>query len=144
MNFNQYTHKAQELIQQAVQIAQGYSQQVVETGHLLKAILEEEPDTASFLLKNADRETLPDRLVAVVEAYPRVSGSTQPYIGNELSKAFAHAQGSLKEFGDEYVSVELLLLGILKGSDRVAALLKSAGIKEAEFKERIKRTKRKK
>lgn len=138
MNFNQYTHKAQELIQQAVQIAQGYSQQAVETGHLLKAILEEEPDTGSFLLKNVNREALLTRLVTIVEAYPRVSGGTQPYIGNELAKAFTNAQNSLKEFGDEYVSVELLLLGILKGSDKVADLLKSLGVKEAELKERIK------
>lgn len=138
MNFNQYTHKAQELIQQAVQIAQGYSQQAVETGHLLKAILEEEPDTSAFLLKNVNREALLDRLVTTVEAYPRVSGGTQPYIGNELSKALTNAQNSLKEFGDEYVSVELLLLGILKGSDKVAELLKSSGIKESELKARIK------
>ncbi len=138
MNFNQYTHKAQELIQQAVQIAQGYSQQAVETGHLLKAILEEEPDTSSFLLKNINRETLLNRLVAVVEAYPRVSGGTQPYIGNELAKAFTNAQNSLKEFGDEFVSVELLLLGILKGSDKTADLLKSSGVKESVLKEKIK------
>jgi len=138
MNFNQYTHKAQELIQQAVQIAQGYSQQAVETGHLLKAILEEEPDTSSFLLKDINRETLLDRLVAIVEAYPRVSGGTQPYIGNDLSRAFTHAQNALKEFGDEFVSIELLLLGILKGNDKIADLLKSSGIKEAQLKERIK------
>ncbi|WP_367913301.1 ATP-dependent chaperone ClpB [Leadbetterella sp. DM7] len=138
MNFNQYTHKAQELIQQAVQIAQGYSQQAVETGHLLKAILEEEPDTSSFLLKEVNRETLLNRLIAIVEAYPRVSGGTQPYIGNELSKAFTSAQNSLKEFGDEFISVELLLLGILKGNDAVADLLKSSGVKEARLKEKIK------
>lgn len=138
MNFNQYTHKAQELIQQAVQIAQGYSQQAVETGHLLKAILEEEPDTSSFLLKDINRETLLNRLEAVVEAYPRVSGGTQPYIGNELAKAFTNAQNSLKEFGDEFVSVELLLLGMLKGSDKTADLLKSSGVKESVLKEKIK------
>ena len=51
MNFNQYTIKSQELIQQAAQIAQGFTQQAVETGHLLKAILEEEPNTSTFLLK---------------------------------------------------------------------------------------------
>ncbi len=138
MNFNQYTHKAQELIQQAVQIAQSYSQQVVETGHLLKAILEEEPDTSAFLLKEVHRETLLEKLEALVEAYPRVSGGTQPYIGNELSRAFTQAQHSMKEFGDEYVSVELLLLGMVKGNDKVAELLKSSGVKESGVKEKIK------
>lgn len=116
MNFNQYTNKSQELIQQAVQIAQGYSQQAVETGHLLKAILEDEPNTSSFLFKNINLETLQQRLESILESYPRVSGGTQPYLGNDLSKALSNAQSSLKEFGDEFVSVELLILGIIKGS----------------------------
>ena len=138
MNFNQYTHKAQELVQHAVQIAQGYAQQAVETGHLLKSILEEEPDTAGFLLKEVDRDTLLERLVSQIEAYPRVSGGIQPYIGNDLSKALTAAQQAMKEFGDEFVSAELLLLGIVKGTDKVADLLKQSGVKEAQLKERIK------
>lgn len=137
MNFNQYTHKSQELIQQAVQIAQSYSQQAVEPGHLLKAILEEEPNTSSFLLKNINLDTLNTRLNAIVEVYPRVSGGNQPFLSTDLSKDLTNAQSFLKEFGDEFVSVELLLLGILKGSDKVADLLKSLGIKEAELKKSI-------
>jgi ATP-dependent Clp protease ATP-binding subunit ClpB len=137
MNFNQYTHKAQELVQQAVQIAQGYGQQAVETGHLLKAILKEEPNTSTFLLKNTSIETLLQKLVLLVEGYPRVSGGSQPYLGNELSSVLTSAENMRKEFGDEFVSVELLLLAIVKGKDKVADLLKTNGVKESEVKKSI-------
>jgi ATP-dependent Clp protease ATP-binding subunit ClpB len=139
MNFNQYTIKSQELIQQAAQIAQGFSQQAVETGHLLKAILEEEPNTSSFLLKKygISPEGFLRKLDPIVEAYPRVSGGNQPFLGNDLNKAMTKAQSYLKEFGDEFVSVELLFLGILGGNDTVAILLKAEGIKETEIKKAI-------
>ncbi|MCP9764726.1 ATP-dependent chaperone ClpB [Lacihabitans soyangensis] len=135
MNFNQYTIKSQELIQQAAQIAQGFSQQAVETGHLLKAILEEEPNTSSFLLKKygISPEGFLRKLDPIVEAYPRVSGGNQPFLGNDLNKAMTKAQSYLKEFGDEFVSVELLFLGILGGSDSVANLLKAEGVKETDI-----------
>jgi ATP-dependent Clp protease ATP-binding subunit ClpB len=137
MNFNQYTHKAQELIQQAVQIAQGYGQQAVETGHLLKAIIEEEPNTSSFLMKNANMETLLSRLISIVEAYPRVSGGSQPYLGNDLSQVLTSAENARKEFGDEFVSVELLLFAIVKSKDKVEDLLRTLGVKESEVKKSI-------
>lgn len=135
MNLNQYTHKVQEAIQQAVQIAQGYGQQAVETGHLLKAIIESEPNTTSFLLKNKE-EILRD-LENIIESYPKVSGGTQPYLGNDLSKALAIAENSRKDFDDDFVSVELIILGILKGSDQVANLLKNQGLNEKELKKLI-------
>lgn len=139
MNFNQYTIKSQELIQQAAQIAQGFSQQAVETGHLLKSILEEEPNTSTFLLKKygISPEGILRKLDPIVEAYPRVSGGYQPFLGNDLNKAMTKAQSYLKEFGDEFVSVELLFLGILGGNDSVANLLKVDGIKEADIKKAI-------
>lgn len=139
MNFNQYTIKSQELIQQAAQIAQGFSQQAVETGHLLKAILEEEPNTSSFLLKKygISPENFLKKLDPLVEAYPRVSGGNQPFLGNDLNKAMTKAQSYLKEYGDEFVSVELLFLGILGGNDQTANLLKSEGIKETDIKKAI-------
>lgn len=137
MNFNQYTHKSQELIQQAVQIAQGYGQQAVETGHLLKAIIEEEPNTSSFLMKTVNMDTLLNRLISIVEAYPRVSGGSQPYLGNELSQVLTAAENARKEFGDEFVSVELLLFAIVKSKDKVADLLRTLGVKESEVKKSI-------
>lgn len=138
MNFNQYTIKAQEIIQQAVQIAQGNMQQAVETGHLLKALLEEDANTSSFLLNKlkVNENLFANRLEGIVNSYPKVSGA-QPYLGNDLSSALAKSQSYLKEFNDQFVSVELLYLGLLSGKDAVANLMKEVGFKEKELKSTI-------
>lgn len=132
---NQYTNKSQELLQQAVEMAQGFSQQAVETGHLLKAITEEE--TGQYLLQKVDMTRLRQGLDTIIAGYPRVSGGGQAYLGNELNKAVQVAQQSLKDWGDEFISTELLLLGILKGNDSVAGLLKQVGLTEKELKTNI-------
>ncbi len=132
---NQYTHKAQELIQQAVEIAQGNGQQSVETGHLLKALGEDE--TGKHLLGQLNSASYDEGLNQIISTYPRVSGGGQVYLGNDLNKALQATQTALKEFGDEFISVELLLIGILKGNDATAMLLKRLGVKESEVKARI-------
>ena len=132
---NQYTHKAQELIQQAVEIAQGNGQQSVETGHLLKALGEDE--TGKHLLGQLNSASYDEGLNQIISTYPRVSGGGQVYLGNDLNKALQAAQTALKEFGDEFISVELLLIGILKGNDATAMLLKRLGVKESDVKARI-------
>ncbi|PWJ59398.1 ATP-dependent Clp protease ATP-binding subunit ClpB [Dyadobacter jejuensis] len=139
MNFNQYTIKAQEVIQHAAEMAQSNQQQVIETGHVLKSILEEDPNTSTYLLKklNISESVLNDRLGQIIAQYPKVSGG-QPYLGNDLAAATANAQKSLKEFGDEFISIELILLGLVKGKDKTASLLKEVGFKEKELIEAIK------
>ncbi|MBO9638177.1 MAG: ATP-dependent chaperone ClpB [Siphonobacter aquaeclarae] len=139
MNFNQYTIKAQEVIQQAVQIAQGNQQQAVETGHVLKALLEDDANTLGFLMKkaNVNQSLLETRLDAIVNGYPKVSGG-QPYLGNDLQAALNKAQAFLKDFDDEFVSIELILLGLTAGKDAVANLLKEAGLREKELQTAIK------
>lgn len=140
MNFNQYTIKAQELIQEAAQIAQSRSHQAIETGHMLKSILEGDVNTSHFLLEKQQVSiaTLKSRLETLINNYPQVHGSQQVFLGNELSSAFTKAQAYLKEFGDEFVSVELILLGILTGKDNVARLLQELGASEKGLKEAIK------
>ena len=143
MNLNQYTVKAQEVVQQAAQMAQGNSQQTVETGHLLKAILEEDPNATGFLAKAAgtDVSRLNLALDAIVKGYPKVvvSGDQQGiYLSNDVNSAMQRATNALADFGDEYVSVELLLLGLLGGKDTVATLLKDVGFTEKTLKEAIK------
>ena len=94
MNFNQYTIKAQEVVQRAVQIAQSNQQQVVETGHILKAILEEDPNTSQFLAKkgNVSLQTLNTKLEVIVNGYPRVAGTANTeYLSNDLNAAFQKA-----------------------------------------------------
>ncbi|MBC7891678.1 MAG: ATP-dependent chaperone ClpB, partial [Sphingobacteriaceae bacterium] len=142
MNFNQYTIKAQEVIQHAAQMAQAAQQQTVETGHVLKALLEEDPDTSAFLLKksNVQPQMLTRTLEAVTSGYPKVSGTGaqgQIYLSNDLNAALAKAQSLTKDFGDEFVSVELLWLGLTAGKDTIATLLKDNGITEKELKTAI-------
>lgn len=144
MNFNNYTIKAQEIIQQAAQIAQGNQQQAVETGHVLKAILDEDPNTIGYLAKKTG--ITPNRLTlaldAIINGYPKVSvsagGSNNIYLGSDLNAALQRATSLLKEFGDEYVSVEVLLVGLAGGKDSVATLMKDAGFSEKAIKEAIK------
>jgi ATP-dependent Clp protease ATP-binding subunit ClpB len=139
MNFNQYTLKAQEVIQQAAQSAQANQQQAIETGHALQAILQEDVNTSTFLMKklNVNQVALTQALEAIVKGYPKVSGA-QTYLGTDLTNALNKAQTYLKEFGDEFVSVELMLLGLASGKDSVAQLMKDAGLKEKELKQAIK------
>jgi ATP-dependent Clp protease ATP-binding subunit ClpB len=136
MNFNQYTIKAQEVVQRAVQIAQSNQQQVVETGHVLKAILEEDPNTSQFLAKkgNVSLQTLNTKLEVIVNGYPRVAGTANTeYLSNDLNTAFQKAQSYLKEFNDEFVSIELLYLGLAAGKDATAKLMQEVGLKEKEL-----------
>ncbi|KPM47972.1 ATP-dependent chaperone ClpB [Jiulongibacter sediminis] len=140
MNLNQYTIKAQEVIQQAVQIAQGNQQQAVETGHLLKALLEQDPNTSSFLFNKlgVSDTLLNQKLEALVDGYPKVSGGGQPYLSNNLSTVLSSAQSKVKAFDDEYVSVEILYLALASAKDSVAQLLKEQGFVEKEVEKAIK------
>ena len=128
MNFNNYTIKSQEAIQKATEIALGNEQQAIETGHLLKAIQSTDENVISFITKKLNINTvlLDSRLEEVLQSYPKVSGQ-QPYLSNETNSALAKATGYLKEFNDDYIAIEHLLLGILAGKDPVSQLMKDAG-----------------
>ncbi|WP_019947447.1 ATP-dependent chaperone ClpB [Hymenobacter aerophilus] len=138
MNFNNYTIKAQEAVQKATEIAGGNQQQAIETGHLLKGLFQSDENVLSFLAKKlgVNLNVLTPRLDDIVAAYPRVSGGS-PYLSNDANAALQRATGYLKEFGDEYVSVEHLLLGLLGGRDSTATLMKDAGFNEKDLKAAI-------
>ena len=135
-----YTTKTQEVIQQAASIASANGQQAIETGHLLKAIIEEEPNTSQFLMKKlgVNQAVFLPKLEDLVNAYPKVSGGGQPYFSNDAHTAMTKAESLMKEFSDEYISVELLILALSLGKDSVANLLKDNGFKEKLVKETIK------
>ena len=139
MNFNNYTIKSQEVIQKASEIAQANQQQAIEPGHILKATLASDENVISFLIKKlgANRVVIDTKLEEVIGSYPKVSGS-QPYLSNESAAALQKATAYLKEFGDEFVAVEHIVLGLLAGNEKVASLMKDAGFVEKELKAAIK------
>ncbi len=139
MNFNNYTIKAQEAIQKASEIAAGHQQQAIETAHILKALLTVDENVVSHLLKklNVNISYLGTELDKQIEGFPKVSGSNI-YLSSDANNALQKAQGYLKEFNDEFVSVEHLLLGILATSDKTSTLLKSQGVTEKDLKTAIK------
>jgi ATP-dependent Clp protease ATP-binding subunit ClpB len=139
MNFDNYTIKAQEAIQKASEIAAGHQQQAIETAHILKALLTVDENVVSHLLKklNVNISYLGTELDKQIEGFPKVSGSNI-YLSSDANNALQKAQGYLKEFNDEFVSVEHLLLGILATSDKTSTLLKSQGVTEKDLKTAIK------
>lgn len=138
MNLNNYTIKSQETIQQALQLATVNGNQAIETGHILKAILDVDENVTPFILKklNINQVTFTKLVESVLNSYPKVSGG-QPYLSNAANQALAKATTFLKEYKDEYVSIEHLLLGLLNAGDSTSNLMKDAGIKEKDLKAAI-------
>jgi ATP-dependent Clp protease ATP-binding subunit ClpB len=138
MNFNNFTIKAQEAVQQASEIAQGNQQQAIETAHLLKGLLTVDENVVSYVLKklNVNLNTLNFDLDAQIAKFPKVSGSNS-YLSSTANTALQKATAYLKEFKDEFVSVEHLLLGLLAANDSVAKLLKDQGVTEKDLKKAI-------
>ena len=138
MNLNNFTIKSQEVIQQAQTIAMQNGQQSVETGHMMKALLEVDENIVPFILKkqNINLSHFSQKLDEIVNGYPKVSGGNQ-YLSSDAAQAIQKSNVLLKEFKDEFVSMEHLFLGILAGSDKTASLLKEAGITEKASKAAI-------
>lgn len=139
MNFNNFTIKSQEAIQRAQQIASGYEHQSIENAHILKGIFEVDENVAPFLFKKlgSDISILKKTLDKNIESLPKVSGAEQ-YLSRDANKTFQKAQSYLKEFGDEFVSIEMILLGMLSASDSTSSMLKDSGINEKDLKQAIK------
>ena len=141
MNLNNFTIKSQEILQQAQQLAFNNQNQSIETGHLLKALLNDEDSPIEYLLKKNDVNTsfVTSKLNEQINKYPRiVSGEGGQTLSRDANNAILRAGAAIKEFKDEFVSVEHLLLGILGGSDDTAKLLKDAGLTEKGLKAAIK------
>ncbi|MBD2703106.1 ATP-dependent chaperone ClpB [Spirosoma sp. BT702] len=140
MDFKNYTIKAQEVVQKASEIALGNGQQAIETGHLLQAILSEDENVVGFIAQKLgiNLPNTSSALQAILTTYPKVSGGNGGvYLSNDTAAALAKASNTAKEFGDEFVSVELMLLGLMAGKDQIASLLKDAGFNEKQTKAAI-------
>lgn len=138
MNLNNFTIKAQEGVQQAFTIAAGYKHQAVENGHLLKGIMNQGENVTQFLFSKlgVNSKNLLPVIDKIIESYPKVSGGEQ-YLSSSANTALQQSMKYAKEYGDQFVTVEHILLGILNSGDSVAQLLKDNGITEKNLKKAI-------
>jgi ATP-dependent Clp protease ATP-binding subunit ClpB len=138
MNLNNFTIKAQEAIQKASEIAQGNQQQAIESSHLLKGLLSVDENVVSYVLKklNVNLNSLDQNLSTAIAKLPKVSGG-DVYLSSTANSALQKAQSYLKEFKDEFVAVEHLLLGILATGDATSKLLKEQGVNEKDLKKAV-------
>ncbi|MGC3947909.1 MAG: ATP-dependent chaperone ClpB [Chryseolinea sp.] len=129
MNFEKYTIKSQEALQKSAEIAMANQQQAIEPGHLLKGILEIDENVSSYLFKklNVNVGLLETKLDDLIKSYPHVSGQ-QPYLSSAANSILQQAEKELKEFKDEFIAVEHLLLAVLSSKDKASSLLKDAGV----------------
>ena len=139
MNFDNFTIKAQEAVNQAVKIAEGNNQQAIETGHLLKGLMVNAESVTGFLLKKLGVNILifNAALDKIIVSYPKVTGG-ESYLSSAANSAVQKAVSISQKMGDQYVSVEHLFLGLLDGSDSVSRLMKDSGISHKELEEAIK------
>jgi ATP-dependent Clp protease ATP-binding subunit ClpB len=129
MNLNKYTIKSQEALQQAVEIAAANNQQVLESGHLLKAMLGADENIVHTMLKKmgVNLDHTRKKLEELIATYPKVSGGGSPYLGNDMQKVMKVAEDEARKAKDDFVSIEYLLLAMLKGDDKGGAILKDQG-----------------
>lgn len=133
MNLNNFTIKAQEVIAHSQQLAYNLQHANIETEHMLKSLLSDEDSPVNFLLKksNVNPGFVESKLQESLQKLPTVSGSEPAQsISREANNVILRAGASLKTFGDEFVSVEHLLIAILQGSDNTSKILKDAGLTE--------------
>jgi ATP-dependent Clp protease ATP-binding subunit ClpB len=139
MNFNNFTIKSQEAIQKAQEIAVAEQNQTIETSHILKGIITVDENTIPYLLKklNVNVNNVSAALDKIISSYPKVPNSEQ-YLSSNANQALNKALVYLKEFNDEFVSLEHILLGILSTDDTASHLLKDSGVNEKDLKSAIK------
>lgn len=134
MNLNNFTIKAQEVLQKAQQIAHGHEHQAIETAHILKALLTESESVMQYLLGKSNLETSQLNRVAdaLINSYPKVNGG-DIYWSKDASKVLQNAISIAQKQGDKFVSVETLLLALIDSKDNTSNALKDAGLTKKDL-----------
>ena len=135
MTFDKFTIKAQEAVQAAVNIAQRNGQQTIEPVHLLSGIIEKAPDVTNYIFQKLgmNGNQIAMLLQQEMQHLPRVQGAGQPYLSGDTNQILINAEDIAKKMGDEFVSVEPILIAILKGNSTAARILKDAGANEKDL-----------
>ena len=131
MTFDKYTIKAQEAVRAAVQAAQQGHQQSVEPIHLLSGIINKGKDITNFVFQKlgANAQSIEMALQQELQHLPKVDGG-QPYLSNDLTQVLNNAEAISQQWGDEFVSIEPLLLSLMKGNNTAGRIMKDAGCTE--------------
>ncbi len=139
MTYENFTVNAQEAILKSQQLAGSLEQQGVDTIHLIRGIMETDEKLSEFLLNKTgvNIPMLKRDLNVELEKYPKVQGGDKQFLTSDANKALATAKKMLAEFGDEYISLELILLGIIQGNDKAATILKNHGATSDKLKAAI-------
>ncbi len=134
MNFNNFTIKSQDAVQKSVELARSHNQQSIEPAHLMKAILEEGENVTGFLFRKmgVNVQNLNVILDKEIQSYPKVSGG-EPYLSRESNAVLQKAVDNCHKMGDQYVSLEHIILALLMEKSPVSTLLKDSGVTEKEL-----------
>ena len=131
MTFDKFTIKAQEAVQEAVNTAQRAGQQTIEPVHLLSGMMNKGKDVCDFIFRKTgvNPQQIQTLVDSEIQHLPKVSGG-EPYFSNDTAKVLQQAQDVAAKMGDEFVSIEPMLIALLKGNNTAARILKDAGLSE--------------
>ena len=134
MNFDNFTIKAQEVVQYSAELVSRKNQQVIEPAHLMKSVLEKSGSIIHFLFQKmgVNGSTFANILDKEIDSYPKVSGG-EPYLGREANAVLQSAIAIGSQWGDRYVSVEPVILALFKEKSSVSTMMRDAGITEKEL-----------
>ena len=138
MNFNNFTIKSQEAIQKAVEITRTGKNQAIEPVHLLKGVIGEGESVVNFIFSKlgVNGAFVNQQIDRAIAALPKVSGG-EPYLSSASNDALEKASACAQKRGDQYVSLEMMLMGILLSGNQASTILKDAGVTESEFSKAI-------
>lgn len=139
MNLNDYTVKSRETLQKAIEITKEKGQQAIEPAHILLAVIITGENVVNFLFQKlgANPGHLTSILSKEIDSYPKVSGGGEAYLSRESNAVLEKAMDYAKKMGDQFISIEHLLLGLLSGNSSAARMLKDAGVSEKDLQQAI-------
>ncbi len=138
MNFNNFTIKGQEVVQEAVNLVKSKDQQAIEAAHLLKSIIKVGENVTNFVFNKlgVNAAKLNADLDKIIDSFPKVSGS-EPYLSRESNAVLQKAEELSKKASDQFVSVEYILMALLTEKSEISSLLKDAGLTEKDLQQAI-------
>ena len=139
MDTNKWTTKTQMAVHEAQNLASENGQQAIETGHVLRGMIKVDDSVLPFIFKelNGNLINFTKALDSIIKTYPKVEGGGQVYLSNVLQRVLTKGMTEMRNFKDEFLSLEVLLYALMDGGDQVARLLKDNGFKKSTLKEAI-------